>query len=130
MNVALQDPHKFFFNPTIVFFSSKATKSWIVSSLLGETTYYSAGKQICVAPSAHGWHRFVVVLAQVLGQHVLYFPSYRGGVSFANNRFDTGPPNNNKWSKGPPSPIGGPVLAENQPSEWWCIGPSLSYLYG
>lgn len=67
VNVALQDPAGFFFGSYTGYFSSKATKSWVVSSLLGETTYYSTGKQICLTPSAHGWHRFVAIVAQVFG---------------------------------------------------------------
>ena len=70
VKVVLQKPESLCFNPATGYLTSKATNSWVLSTLFGETTYYSTDgiKQVCLTPSTHGWHCFVAVLAQVYGQ--------------------------------------------------------------
>jgi len=44
-------------------------------------------RQIYITPFSHGWYRFTAVLSQAIGESVLYFPSWLGGLSFGTNRF-------------------------------------------
>ena len=86
--------------------------------LLGEPTNRSidAFKQICLTLSAHGWHRFIAVLAQVYRQRILFFPSFKDGISFGNSHYsNTKSPR--KRAKPPGAPIEGPLLKKGQESE-------------
>ena len=118
VNVALQNPGSLCVNPKTGYLSSKATNPRVLSTLLGETTYFSTNgiEQICLTPSAHGWHRFVAVLAQVYGQGALFFPSYKGGVSFGRG-FNNNSNTHKKRGKAPGAPIEGPLLKQGQESK-------------
>lgn len=117
MNVAIRDPASLDFNPITGYLTSRECNSWVLSTLLGEVTYYSTdgNKQICVTPSAHGWHRFVAVLAQVYNQETLFFSSYKEGVSFGGlfNKAKT----NKRHAKATSAPIEGLLLKEGKDSK-------------
>ena len=91
MNVALADPGALSFHEGTGYLWSKTSRSWVVSSLLGQTEYYSneQGKirQISTTPFTQGWHRFAAVLGSVCGETALYFQSWMGGVTFGTNRY-------------------------------------------
>ena len=86
INVALANPSSMSVHARSGYLWSNAARSWVVTTLLGQTTYYSncvdSICQVSVTPFAHGWHRFVAVLGTVYGQDVLYFPLWKGDVSF------------------------------------------------
>jgi hypothetical protein len=94
MNVALADPDCLSFDEYSGCLWSGKAQSWVVSSLLGRTTYFCNSKksirQICVIPFTHGWYRFVAVLGKVSGETALYFGSWRGGISFQAHRHHSG----------------------------------------
>jgi len=95
INVGLADPASLFFSKgnstTSGYLWSKNTKSWVVSSLLGQAEYFSNVdekiRQISITPFLHGWYRFAAVLGQVLGEEVLLFQSWQGGIMFGTSRF-------------------------------------------
>ena len=90
-----------------------------ISTLLGQTTYFSAAdiRQICITPFSHGWYRFVAVLAKVYGQQVLYFPSFKGSITFGTNRYDSnGIVTTAKQGKSSVAPIVGSVLKHGEDS--------------
>ncbi|KAF9779575.1 hypothetical protein BJ322DRAFT_1024444 [Thelephora terrestris] len=88
INVALREPASLSLNPNSGYLRSKENSSWILASLTGQVTYFSNSgiRQICVTPFAHRWYRFVAVLAAVCEQPILYFQSFKGGVTFGTNR--------------------------------------------
>jgi hypothetical protein len=88
INVALREPASLSLNPNSGYLRSKENSSWILASLTGKVAYFSNSgiRQICVTPFAHGWYRFVAVLAAVFQQPILYFQSFKGGVTFGTNR--------------------------------------------
>ena len=89
INVALRDPSSLAVNLRTGYLWSKGDNSWVVSTLLGETTHFSSGdiKQICVIPFAHGWHRFAAILAMVYGERALFVPSFKGGITFGTTQW-------------------------------------------
>ena len=90
-NVALADPDSLTFSEKTGYLWSKATGSWVVSTLLGQTEYFhnedEGIRQICVTPFTQGWHRFTAVLGIVSGQRALFFQSWKGGITFGTNRY-------------------------------------------
>ena len=84
INVALCEPNTLSKNPSTGYLWSGAETAWIVSSLTGQTVYFcnTGVRQICIMPFAHGWHHFVAVLSKVLNQEVIFFQSFKGGLSF------------------------------------------------
>ncbi|KAF9777705.1 hypothetical protein BJ322DRAFT_1084037 [Thelephora terrestris] len=118
VNVALRDPATLSLNPTTGYLRSQENSSWVVASLNGQAAYFanSGIRQICVTPFAHGWHRFVAVLANVFQQRVLYFQSFKGGVTFGTSRFKGGPSTKRKGRQNM-APIDGPTLKEGDTSE-------------
>ena len=119
INVALADPSTLAFDSDTGYLCSTSGQAWIMSSVVGQTTYFSSGKipQICVLPSAHGWHRLVAVLAAVSGNSTLYFQSFRGGVTFGINRWKSnGIAAGGIPKKGRVAPICGSLIAKEQKS--------------
>lgn len=120
INIALSDPSKLFINPTYGYLSMSESKSWVVNTLLGQTTYHSTTniRQICITPFAHGWHRFVAVLAKVCQKPKLFFPSFKGGITFGTSRIEgESRANPKRRSKGSAAPIDGPVIRTDQNSK-------------
>ena len=93
VNVALVDPSTLYFDTDGGYLRSKETQSWVFGSLLGETTHFSNGKikQICVKPFAHGWHRFMAVIAAVSGFKTFHVQSFKGGVTFGTSLYQAAP---------------------------------------
>jgi len=113
VNIALADPSSVTFDPETRYLFSTTHKTWVLSSLVGQTTHFSAGTrpQICVAPSAHGWHRLTALLAKVCNHNVLYFQSFRDGVTFSASSYDTsGLAPAEKSVKGVVAPIMGSLI--------------------
>ena len=132
VNVALADPSSLSSDAS-GYLLSKQRKSWVVSTLLGQTTHFSASdiRQICIAPFAQGWHRFAAVLAKVYGQDVLFFQSFRGGITFSTNRFKSSgllPGRAGKRANGLVAPIPGSAL-ENGVDSTYCDVTFCAYLH-
>lgn len=91
VNVALADPSDFSINANSQYLWSVRHDAWVMSSLVGKTTYFSTGpiRQICINPYKQGWYRFTSVLAEVCKHDTLYFQSFRGGISFAGSQFNS-----------------------------------------
>ena len=91
INIALADPLSFAIDPKYGYLTSAAEKNWVLCSLMGQTTYYSTGKikQICVAPFPHGWYWMTALLADLCNHDVLYFQSFREGITFSNSKYET-----------------------------------------
>ena len=119
INVALTDPSSLFVNQTYGYLSSKAHSSWTASTLLGEVEFHSDTSihQICITPFTHGWFRFVAVLAQVFGRKTLFFPSFRGGISFGTGRMDSEGSKMRRKAKINSAPIDGPLLSSDHISK-------------
>ena len=90
INVALKDPASLSVITNTGYLCSTEHNTWIVSTLSGQTTYYSSSniRQICIRPFAHGWHQFTAVLAKTYGQQALFFPSFKGGLTFGTSQFE------------------------------------------
>jgi hypothetical protein len=119
VNVALADPSSFSVHAGSGQLWSEKHRSWVLSSLVGQTTYFSPSdiRQICVTPFSHGWYRFVAVLATVYGQRSLYFPSFKGGITLGTNRYDSnGFGTTARQGKAHVAPIIGSVLKQGEKS--------------
>ena len=124
MNVALSDPSDLMVDAKSGYLWSQKHNSWVVSTLLGQTTYYSnsptAIRQICIIPFTHGWYWFTAILGQVYGEPILLFPSWKGGFSFSTNRYDSNgfsvPGKSGKG--GSTAPIEGSILKKGKESQY------------
>jgi hypothetical protein len=119
INVPLADPSALSVHANSGHLWSEKHQSWVLSSLVGQTTYFSTRdiRQICVTPFSHGWYRFVAVLAKVYGQRALYFPSFKGGITLGTSRYDSnGFLTNPKRGKAHVAPIVGSVLKNGEES--------------
>ena len=110
VNVSLADPATMYFDANAGYLRSKETESWVFGTLVGETTHFSNGsiKQICVKPFAHGWHRFMAVVAAVSGSKMFHVQSFKGGVTFGSPRYAIAP--EKKPKKVYAAPVEGPGL--------------------
>ena len=90
-NVALADPDSLTFSEKTGYLWSKGTRSWVLSTLLGQTEYFhnedEGIHQICVTPFTQGWHRFTAVLGKVSGQCALFFQLWKGRITFGTNNY-------------------------------------------
>jgi hypothetical protein len=121
VNMSLADPSMFSFNDK-GYLWSKATNSWVLTSLTGLSTYYSTSgiRQICVTPFAHGWLRFAAVLAQMCGVRSVFVPSFQGGISFAVSRFPgVGVPTPTVAKGVLSAPIAGSLIPKNNDSAYF-----------
>lgn len=113
INVALADPTSLSVDPKTGYLMSEVNKTWVVSSLLGQTTYFSHSiiRQICITPFSHGWYRFASVLSKVYGQDALFFQSFMDGLTFGTNRYEsTGLSVAGKRAKSHSAPIEGSTI--------------------
>lgn len=122
MNVALAQPSSLSVHKKSGYLWSNVAQSWVVSTMCGQSTYYSncndTIRQISVTPFSHGWYRFAAVLAEVYGQSMLYFQSWKGGVTFGTNRFDSnGFAAGGKSGKNGIAPIEGSILKHGKQSK-------------
>ena len=115
--MALADPLSLAINPANGYLSTAHNESWVMSTLLGQTTHFSSTgiRQICVTPYTHGWYRFAAVLAEVCGHDTLFFQSFRGGITFGTNRFESnGIPVTGKPKKGEVAPVKGTLIGKKE----------------
>ena len=93
INIALANPTDLSVDQKSGYLWSQKHNSWVVSSLLGQTTYYSnttkAIHEVCITPFTHGWYQFTALLGQVYGELNLSFQTWKGGVTFGTSRFDS-----------------------------------------
>ena len=103
----IADPATLYFDPDTGYLGLKETQSWVFGTLLGETMHFSNGKikQICVKPFAHGWHRFMAVIAVVSGYMTFHVQSFGGGVTFRKSLYN--PPVEKKPKKVYTAPVQG-----------------------
>jgi hypothetical protein len=120
--VGLADPAEYTMHSNGYLWSSH-NKCWVVSSLIGQTTYYSSDgyRQVCVTPYAQGWYRFTAFLAQLCGHNTLLFQSFMGGITFNTSKFKTngntlGISMQSRQMGGKIAPIRGSTLGEGQES--------------
>ena len=123
VNVSLADPATLFFHEATGYLWSQNTRSWVVSTLLGQTEYYNnePGKirQICITPFTQGWYRFTAILAGASGEAALFFQSWMGGVTFGTNRFTSnGLVVSSSGDKNNRAPIDGTILRYGQASAY------------
>lgn len=133
VNVALADPASLSFQSEGYLWSNHSN-SWVLSSLMGRTTYFpSSGiRQICAIPFSQGWHRFTAVLAEVLGHNTVHFQSFRGGVTFGTNRYQSNGNTNGiasavKQKKGQIAPIKGSSLPAGQEGKNIALSLQISH---
>jgi hypothetical protein len=125
INVAIANPSTLSIHTTSGYLWSNRTNSWVMSTLMGKTTYFPTSnyRQICITPFTHGWYRFTSVLAEVCGHDTLHFQTFMGGVTFGTSTYQTrgnisGISTEGKEKKGEITPVKGSMIGSQDESTY------------
>ena len=123
VNVALANPACLSFDRETGDLRSNANQSRVIGTLMGRTTSYCNSKmtvrQVSITPFAQGWLRFTAVLGKISNQSILYFRSWKGGVSFgASSSNSSGRANPRRQKKSEESLTDGLALGPEEESSF------------